>query len=288
MAWSGPVLLETPIDVRRQPGATKSPARCAGLTLFSILHYSFFSSARTVPRFKKALYTLPMPHTRLVLIALFILLISVAVQVRAHQSAGTARIHATHFAARFGLVRMQWITRGAEISGELFTPTEASDPYPAGGSLLLVEPLDGPTWVCASVVAASTSSSTMTSSKTALALWPDTDTTIGTPGDNVWQGSALEPLYLATDDTAALRQPSAFALADGLEHEPLAVDSQLYVASRWCAGSLKISDTSMSCTPHTRATGEHATPTGALITLHGTFAQKGIDFRCPSSAPTVQ
>ncbi len=268
---------------------TTHGAASKGLLPWTLAIHRYFGS-RTVPRPQKALYTLPMPNTRLVLVALFILLISIAVQVRAHQSAGTARIHATHFAARFGLVRMQWITRGAEISGELFTPTEASDPYPAGGSLLVVEPLDGPTWVCASVVAATpaTSSNAVPPSKTALALWPDTDATIGTPGDNVWQGNALEPLYLASDDTAALRQPSAFALADGLEHEPLAVDSQLYVASRWCAGSLKISDTSMSCIPHARTTGEHAAPTGALITLRGTFAQKGIDFRCPSSAPTVQ
>ncbi len=228
-----------------------------------------------------------MPHTRLVLVALFVLLISVAVQAKAHQSVGTARIHATHFAARFGLVRMQWIARGAEVSGELFTPTEASDPYPAGGSLLLVEPLDGPTWVCASVVAAATSSNTTPSSKTALALWPDIDATIGTPGDNVWQGNALEPLYLATDDTAALRQPSAFALADAAEHIPLSRDSQLYVASRWCTGSLKISDTSMNCLPRVRTSGARSAPIGALITLRGTFAQKGIDFRCPSSAPTA-
>ncbi len=223
-----------------------------------------------------------MPHTRLFLLALIIVLSSFMVQFRAQYTGSSARIHATNFAARFGLVRMDWIARGAEISGTLFAPTTENDPYPVGGSLLLVEPLDGPTWLCASVLGTTVGSSTL---PTAFALWPDTDSSEGTPGDNIWQGQDLEPLYFATDNLASLRQPAAFPLADATLATPLETESQLYVASRWCAGVLSVAKDQMKCAPHERTHSGTATA-GALITLRGTYAQKGTDYRCPSSAPT--
>lgn len=227
-----------------------------------------------------------MPTARLIAAALFVLAVSLLVQFTAHQHANPARLHVTHFAARFGLVRMQWIARGAEVAGELVVATDTTDPYPTGGSLLVVEPDDEPLWLCASILAA-TPTSTAPSIKTALALWPDMDASVGTPGDNVWQGNELEPLYLATDDIAALRQPSAFAVADAAHRDPLLREDRLYIASRWCAGTLKTTDATLTCTP-ARTLLNAGTTSGARITLRGVFAQKGTDFRCPSSAPTVR
>jgi predicted ribosomally synthesized peptide with SipW-like signal peptide len=68
--------------------------------------------------------------------------------------------------------------------------------------------------------------------------WLDNDATVGVPGDNVWQGQALEPLYFAPGPAFnVLGGTTTLAIAESGD-TPVVGGSTTYVGLAWCAGTM--------------------------------------------------
>ncbi len=79
--------------------------------------------------------------------------------------------------------------------------------------------------------------------------WPDVATTSGgIPGDNIWQGPVLEPLYFAPGPAFnVLNGTTTLALADSLSGNPLPGGATTYVGLQWCAGTMTVVGNTLVC-----------------------------------------
>ncbi len=79
--------------------------------------------------------------------------------------------------------------------------------------------------------------------------WPDVATTSGgVPGDNIWQGPVLEPLYFAPGPAFnVLNGTTTLALADSLGGTPLPGGATTYVGLQWCAGTMTVVGNTLVC-----------------------------------------
>jgi predicted ribosomally synthesized peptide with SipW-like signal peptide len=79
--------------------------------------------------------------------------------------------------------------------------------------------------------------------------WPDVATTSGgIPGDNIWQGPVLEPLYFAPGPAFnVLNGTTTLALADSLGGTPLPGGATTYVGLQWCAGTMTVVGNTLVC-----------------------------------------
>lgn len=82
--------------------------------------------------------------------------------------------------------------------------------------------------------------------------WPDvassTSQVPGVPGDNIWQGQAVEPLYFAPGPASnVMNATTTLALADSLNGSPLPGGTTSYIGLAWCAGTITVNGNSLDC-----------------------------------------
>jgi predicted ribosomally synthesized peptide with SipW-like signal peptide len=79
--------------------------------------------------------------------------------------------------------------------------------------------------------------------------WPDVATTTGTPGDNIWQGQAEEPLFFAPGPAFnVINGTTTLALADSTTGgNPLPGGATTYVGLAWCAGTMTVVGNTLQC-----------------------------------------
>ncbi len=79
--------------------------------------------------------------------------------------------------------------------------------------------------------------------------WPDVATTTGTPGDNIWQGQAEEPLFFAPGPAFnVINGTTTLALADSSTGgNPLPGGATTYVGLAWCAGTMTVVGNTLQC-----------------------------------------
>jgi len=121
--------------------------------------------------------------------------------------------------------------------------------------------------------------------------WPDVATTSGgIPGDNIWQGQALEPVYFAPGPAFnVINGTTTLALADSTTGgNPLPGGATTYVGLAWCAGTMTVVGNTLQCNGATMGNVAQTDKMVANLTFRVEQHRNNPNFMCrPQTAPTT-
>lgn len=113
--------------------------------------------------------------------------------------------------------------------------------------------------------------------------WRDNATTSGgVPGDNIWQGPELEPLFFAPGPAFnVISGTTTLALADsGTGNGPLPGGETSYVGLAWCAGTMTVVGNTLNCDGSTMGNIAQTDSLVANLTLRVEQSRNNDEFLC--------